>query len=1043
MATGYNFGVDAEEVVLTLVGFASQHEIFSLMELKNLSDLGWVAYTFGLIGFLLLLLLPASWNFKTIASWFLLFLIVIVRPLGEPLFFSDAASVAQSALDSQYCPGGITDTVECEGINAQQGNEGSSNTRLSRYVQGQLDAQGFEGDGNGLSFKVYSPEAAAIDVLNDLNYALSVGLHDLGPRSLERHFAAIETIRRSSASNAPTAYNVSEFLATCGRRLPAAAEVAYMRTEDIETQRPELLEQMENTSLTAADGVLLYQNYANYVRGMEIQEAQDIYPTLICGPENCSGNNAYSYNIRDRRVDTRDFKRGLEPLLYEDAYEGMDSDVAEEFEGQEGVDLNRLIRQQLVGQTLQDLERSIGRLGDDAFTKLENQPVSLVVPLNVNSSSQNALIQTSGLTNANGDAASNGFNAFVGGCAAGAASVAIGAGSVGTFIAPGAGTLIGGVIGGIVGCVGGGLLSAFAWGGADDSNLDQDMLIQPVADSDAGGFIVSNCRDMHRVIDLRVVMSTQSAQQFGVDLQALQEDPRYEDAFDPQDPDFAALPPRAQTHTILTTALQTAQFRCARNRYGSSATDAQIDNCTDTETDRIQSMMVLSRNLVAENSQPLAQNMVQQASTPEFQSPFRNLLADVGGAVSGIGVAFKSAIGGFSAGTYSKIMPMVVAYATVIMIILTPIIYMIGLAIPSWAFGIFFMPLVVIVYFQLTKIVFTMIGVINGIFLATNDRNILSGNMIDFADLVMGFAYTSAFILTGFFMFALKNPVGAIQQVAGTADKTSTISGGEALAMAFSVAKAGKMVGAAPKALASGIGAAKGASAAAGASGAGGLSKGLSALSAGVQGTLSPASGATPADAGQNAFDEAYTRQRGRGNKVSMSDAQKQRASAAEGRWLKAEDDRMADVAKAGKYGKYAKDRMGTAINMVGDQPVEMAKQGGAKVVSGELSKAGVNNVHNRLIKGFNDETIHHVVEHKEVAGTEKGSSHAVDFNIKGAQEHLGFTANELKSVVSQELGHFVDKQGNKVDNFSEAYAVRFVEATGIPLKDKPPSGGK
>ncbi len=834
MAQGYNFGVDPEEVVLTLVGFASQHEIFNLMSFDSQSDLGWVAYGFGLIGFLLLLLLPASWNFKTIASWFFLFLIVIIRPLGEAAFFSDAANVAQTALDSPACISGQTDTVECTEIHQAQGTRPGQNVSS---VQDLVSAQTLlYGDADDtLTFKVYSPEAAAIDVINDLNYALAVGLNNLGPRALERHFSSIEAIRRAATSDTPTAYNISEFLATCGRKIPGAAEVAYMRSEDIQNQKQDLWNQMGTTNVTAADGVLLYQNYANYVRGMEPQESLMLYPSLVCDPDSCGGNNAFNSGRLAHRIQERPFREALNPILFKDNYEEMSSRVRGQLgltqEDMQNLGGRTLIKQQVVGDTLNDLNQSIGTLGDDAFTLLDQQAVSLVIPMNVTAAEYNDVqsAEELGISNHSHWERNKGDLARVGGaCAVGAA----------------AGGIFGGPLGAIAGCVIGGVGAAIFANDGDNSNINQDMNLRPIVDGNDPGYVVSNCQQFHRVIDVRNALSTSRSAQFSTDFAALEE--RYPDAFDNNDPEFSALPPRAQTQTILTTALELVGPRCRRvhtyNSRGVQQTNqSAVNRCIEQENERINSMMILNRNLVAEQSHPAAQAMVQSAAEPQFQGVVRNIAAGLGEFVAPLGVAVKSAIGGFGAGTYSKIMPMVVTYATVIMIILTQIIYMVGLAVPSWSFGIAFMPLVVIVYFQLTKIVFTMIGIINGIFLATNDQNVLSGNMINFADLVMGFAYTSAFILTGFFMFALKNPVGAIQQVAGTADKTSTISGSEAIGMALGAAKLAKTVVAGPKALASGIGAAKGAASAAQGQGAMGLLNAIGdGTKAGLGGMLKP-----------------------------------------------------------------------------------------------------------------------------------------------------------------------------------------------------------
>lgn len=1015
MAQGYNFGVDPEEVVLTLVGFASQHEIFNLMSFSSQSDLGWVAYAFGLIGFLMLLLLPGSWNFKAMASWSVLFLIIIIRPLGEVAFFSDAASVAESTLNAQACITGQTDTEECRAVMERTNGENMENFRVRDLVGSQRLLYG-ENDNTALSFKVYTPEAAAIDVINDLNYALAVGLNNLGPRALERHFSSIETLRRAATSDTPTAYNISEFLATCGRKVPGAADVAYMRSDDIQTQHADVWNGLEDAELSAADAVVLYQNYANYVRGMELSDALRIYPTLVCEPGACAGNNAYDQSTISRRISPSEFEEALGPISFNGQYEEMSSrkkqslGLTSQAIGDLDLGGRIILRQQEIGDTLNDLNVGIGSLGDNAFRRLDEQKVSLVVPMNVTSAEMNDLESAEDMSIHNHTVGSRLVDEYGPACLVGGA----------------AGAVVGGPIGAAAGCVlGAGTAWIFGWQN-ETPRINQDMQMRPIIDGDEPGFVVSNCQQLHRVIDVRNALSTSRTSQFETDFSRLQD--QYPDAFDNSDPEFAALPPRAQAHSVMTTALALVPARCDRI----SMTDFAKNRCIRDERERIQSMIVLNRNLVASASHPAAQAMVQNAAEPEFQGGLRNVAAWAGEQLAPVGVAVKAAIGGFGAGTYSKIMPMVVTYATVIMIILTPIIYMVGLAVPSWSFGILFMPLVVIVYFQLTKIVFTMIGIINGIFLATNDQNMLTGNMIGFADLVMGFAYTSAFILTGFFMFALKNPVGAIQQVAGTADKTSTISGQEAIGMALGAAKIAKTVVAGPKALASGIGAAKGAAS----------------MGQGIGGTLNAALGSMSSSSAEgNTFSEIMGNSEEKAmEKIAYSDQSKEarksrtpedyRAIAA-GKFQKMDEENTRHFAKGDGQGKHFKDTSG--LSMVGDRVTKVPADNGGSALEGALQKSGEKAgeaLINTMKRGKLNDMYDTKSTYRDSEGKEYSGSVVHDFDMSKMPD-INFD-----KLAAKGQGSFVNANGEPPKQGEKATHFRIVAHKGVESGQMPKGGG-
>src|SRR5690606_14091572 len=103
--------------------------------------------------------------------------------------------------------------------------------------------------------------------------------------------------------------------------------------------------------------------------------------------------------------------------------------------------------------------------------------------------------------------------------------------------------------------------------------------------------------------------------------------------------------------------------------------------------------------------------------------------------------------GGVEAGTYSAIMPMLLSYFLALTIMVTPLLYLVGLLAPSWAPGIIAAPIVGVVYFKMVEISFLLVKGIFAVFqkVSKHSVSLVDGNIADFHDILLGMGYTMAF----------------------------------------------------------------------------------------------------------------------------------------------------------------------------------------------------------------------------------------------------------------------------------------------------------
>ena len=822
----YTLGLRPDEIILTIVAFVAQNNLFQLVSGSG-NTLGMLAMAFGLIGMTSLVLLPQSWNFAVIGSWLFLFFLIVVYPVGEAAFFSKLTSANVEALTQPLSFGNIQfqkDFVKvvcgdgdsggqasCSNVNLPTGEDVADNWLKKFNLQTPDSSTGSSTKPHSLSdgFYVFTPEAAVIHVLNQLNYGIATQLSGFGGRVIGNNIGLIKSMQRLASADTESAYNISMLLAACGDIKSLNDKgYSYLSSEEFaENHKPEW-SQLESSTISAADAVQMFMNYVARYKSLSPDKQAFLMPPLICKPGTATSSGSSLQAVGKSGVTVSNgpsadcsftpTEQGF--TSYNDLITALGPIMASD-----SSDFARVQKNPTV--VLQDLVKQAQKYD---ISTLQNQPVSVLVPLNLASIliNQNGdqVVNVSNDTgvSAVNDSTTKDTHRQAQDFAQKGAAAGVAIGKALAVAAPYAAACVAGAYFAGIGCpvaMAGmyftGMASAitnssagtYLEAGSKNAFRFAAASLVPTSSAASDGqstvMVVNNCAQLHRVVNLRLDVSANA----GIDTKQTLKDILADDRFKSKlvdNPDFQGLTQQEQTTLALSTYAQ------------AEIADCKGDNtCIGKVNENVGKLLRLNRNMVSQASSPMAQAMVESAQDPLFRSNVRNLSKDIGQVAGPWLVRMQSWLGdSFNVGTYVVIAPLIVMYATALAIILTPLIYMLGLLVPVWAPGIIFMPFVVIVYFQLTKIIFTMIGVVSRLFIAMGDANLpgMSTSTADFADIMMASAYIGAFMITGLVLFALKNPVGAIQQLAGGADQLSTISTKEALAAVGPLLAAAKFI---------------------------------------------------------------------------------------------------------------------------------------------------------------------------------------------------------------------------------------------------------
>ena len=429
---------------------------------------------------------------------------------------------------------------------------------------------------------------------------------------------------------------------------------------------------------------------------------------------------------------------------------------------------------------------------------------------------------------------------------------------------------------------------------------------------------------------------------------------------------------------------------------------------------------------IAGNDAVISEGILENfLATNQFRAPLRKIAKSLGEGVAPALIWVTSMFGGFAAGTYAALMPLIVTWGLSLMIVMTPFLYLMGLIIPAWSLMILATPIIGILYLKTVEITFVLIKGIFEIF----KQIIESDPGTDFDteamyDLILGIAYTSSFALSLFLLFGLKNPAGVAQQAGSTGDKTAQIDGNVALKIAGTAAA----IAAVP-----GKGMALAGAAKAGAGKVAATSERMGASSGFAQGLAS-----LGGQAGRKALGESHAQhaqeeaQTDALSKLSYEDHQKR----ASGQTKAAEDKALAETAEAnnnknliGSSPTGQKEHNGNVVNVEKLNNALDSLAVAAANAGGEIDEAGVVGTYG--VGGKVDTK----ALHRDGTVAYKYNEKALnEYNAKAPE---GGKINVETMIENGDAERILDKEGNKTGE------IRIVEHHGyLTNKTGSPGGG-
>lgn len=785
----WTFGLSHNEIEMNVLGFGVQNNLFKLIhhsEGANVDFMTDLAIAFSLVGFSFILLSIGRIPFAQIAAWFVIFLIALVRPLGEPLFFTSLSEQNAPEIYQSPCPGSVLTQEECALATGGAGAAGLT-------VADRAEARGHS------EIVAFTPQLVAINALNRVNHGLVNQFLLPGQRLLAGTQPAMEAIRRGRTASESTNFHIRQFLGVCastGTGASSRLAAAYVPFSQLERQgSTDVIEALNRKPITALDTVWLFSDYFRYTQAQEGHAgSQLLLPALVCPPAGCGGIGAWTE--RDESL------AGWERV----------SAVLAPLTANGPSDFSRVRDNRLeVHNDFLSLSSRLHRTDIQHINHvLREQNVAIAVPLNANAIAERMSFESAESGSATGTELTpilNGIGTVLGAAGGGAAGGAVGcgaslatAGMIGGgmaatgILAPAAPFVAGAVA--ILGCASS--VGAGAYFGGTLANAAAPRLLESWdltvgrgsarSPSPEQVYVVQNCADFHRLTDARLFVDTALANRLTQSYAQLLQSGRLP-------PDFSTMNPQQRAMVALHEQLEAQRQRCSERwlRVLRESDEACVERALGNMAELVATVHTASVN----NTLPsiLASEEIRSGSTPQMIGDIRNLMIGVGDVFAPVGVSIRALWGGFEAGTYAAIMPFIVSFGTALVIMITPFLYIIGLLVPMWALSILLIPIVGVLYFQLVKTVFVIINIMSNTMIDAHGQGLLTTRNAEFSDIILGTAYTMAFLLSAGLLFALRNPAAIIQNVAGKADGLSQISWQQAAATAYLAQKGVGMVG--------------------------------------------------------------------------------------------------------------------------------------------------------------------------------------------------------------------------------------------------------
>jgi hypothetical protein len=136
---------------------------------------------------------------------------------------------------------------------------------------------------------------------------------------------------------------------------------------------------------------------------------------------------------------------------------------------------------------------------------------------------------------------------------------------------------------------------------------------------------------------------------------------------------------------------------------------------------------------------------------------------------------------GFQSGAYSHILPIIKNILIAFILVGTPILFLLGLLVPSWAPGVILTSIVSILFLQMTDVIMVVVQTIlvaieQPIYAIAQTTSDDATDYQAFMEVIWGMAYMSVFGITAFFMFAAGNTKQIMSQMAGLDGTVKSIS---------------------------------------------------------------------------------------------------------------------------------------------------------------------------------------------------------------------------------------------------------------------------
>lgn len=721
-------GFDPQQKIMIVLGFLYHDVLLNALSLRPQSTSGAIAglseltAALGLIGFIVLVLNRSLWNVKTILSWLVITLLVVLGARGDVLYLELSSlqqTLSQSSLAMQQRPSGTIQTTAALAVNpssvsnTSQSNPQQPTPAFPTYSRDILNNLGTVQ--NDAKIGGFTPIVLTLYGFNRLNLLLLTTLKVSSLGEITKRMEKVPDIMFREIVSPSARAQVDTYVQLCGRGETLRLDQEMLKKKnDASTKRP-VYDTLKDRTFTYVD--LQKANNA-YLASNDPNVKRYTFPYF--------GNDPDESNYMKLNQDAQDLM-----VTNESAWWGETE--ADDMTG----DIEKLVQAEL-------LRRSGGPMSPNANVFINANAALLNSPgLDVNKPiGIMTLVPKSG--DEFSDKPQEALSLFQASCWAPVA------------------------VAGVSGL----------------SYADCKSVANAVA--------VTNCAEFHDVVRKSLIQSTQlsALEKEAMDgLVAKAIETGLTDAQGNPIIDVTALND-TQLATLAVLDYNKAQgIACSQSAGGISGAKntwltimRQSTDC-DNANDNITVMENMLRAKAIRGTTAFYERLYKSSYDPSglFVSDFRDLASDLGNILGPVVLWFGALFGGFGAGSYGGIVPQFMAFIIGFIIAVAPLMFVVGLLMPGWAFGILLTPVGVVAYMKMVEVMFTVVTSIFAMFKTgvtsewvsvTAENDTFFNLQQSIYDIVVGLAYTSMFGIAGYVMFSMGNPgalMGAIKAIDGQA----------------------------------------------------------------------------------------------------------------------------------------------------------------------------------------------------------------------------------------------------------------------------------